>query len=187
MYEYTRKPLNKISFAFLGDARNNVANSLLEGAALLGMDYRACAPTKYQPNPQFVKEALELAKKTNAKILITDNIEEAVKDVDFIYTDVWLSMGEPEELWAERIELLKPYQVNMEVIKKTNNKNVKFLHCLPSFHNTETTIAAEIFKKFGIPEMEVTDEVFESEHSIVFDQAENRLHSIKAIMIATLA
>ncbi|MCX7953748.1 MAG: ornithine carbamoyltransferase [Bacteroidales bacterium] len=186
MMEHSDKPLSKISFAFLGDTRNNVANSLLIGAAKLGMDYRACGPSACHPSKELVNKALEIAKETGAKITITDKLDDAVKGVDFLYTDVWLSMGEPESLWEERIKLLKPYQVNMDVIKKTENPNVKFLHCLPSFHNRETTIGEQIYQKFGIPEMEVTDEVFESKHSIVFDQAENRVHTIKAIMVATL-
>jgi len=186
MLEHSHKPLNQIKFCFLGDAKNNVGNSLLIGAAKFGMDYRAVAPKECQPSKELVNIALEIAKDTGAKITVTDDVTEGVKGVDFIYTDVWVSMGEPDHIWEERIRLLKPYQVNMDVLKKTGNPEVKFLHCLPSFHNRETTIGEEIYKKFGIPEMEVTDEVFESKHSIVFDQAENRVHTIKAIMVATI-
>jgi ornithine carbamoyltransferase len=186
MLEHSNKPLNQIKFCFLGDAKNNVGNSLLIGAAKFGMDYRAVAPKECQPSKELVNIALEIAKDTGAKITVTDDVTEGVKGVDFIYTDVWVSMGEPDHIWEERIRLLKPYQVNMDVLKKTGNPEVKFLHCLPSFHNRETTIGEEIYKKFGIPEMEVTDEVFESKHSIVFDQAENRVHTIKAIMVATI-
>lgn len=186
MMEHCDKPLNQISFCFLGDAKNNVGNSLLIGAAKMGMDYRAAAPKECQPSKELVEQALQIAKETGAKITITENVEEAVRGCDFLYTDVWVSMGEPDHIWEERIKLLKPYQVNMNVIKMTGNPNVKFLHCLPSFHNRETTIGEEIYQKFGIPEMEVTDEVFESKHSVVFDEAENRVHTIKAVMVATL-
>jgi ornithine carbamoyltransferase len=139
-----------------------------------------------QPSEELVAQCREIAKETGAKITITDNVEEAVKGVDFLYTDVWVSMGEPDHVWVERINLLKPYQVNMDVVKKTGNPKVKFLHCLPAFHNRETTIGEDIFQKFGLDGMEVVEDVFESEHSIVFDQAENRLHTIKAVMVATL-
>jgi len=186
MLEFSEKPLNKISFAYLGDARNNMGNSLLVGAAKMGMDFRAVAPKKVQPSEDLIKTCLSITKNTGAKLTITDSITEGVKNVDFLYTDVWVSMGEPEKVWEERIRLLKPYQVNKEVIKLTKNPKVKFLHCLPAFHNRETKIGEEIFQKFNIEAMEVTDDVFESEHSIVFDQAENRLHTIKAVMVATL-
>ncbi len=186
MMENCDKPLNQISFCYLGDARNNVGNSLLVGAAKMGMDFRAAAPKSVQPNEELVSQCREIAKETGAKITITEDVDEAVKGVDFLYTDVWVSMGEPDEVWKERIKLLKPYQVNSDVIKKTGNPKVGFLHCLPSFHNRETTVGEDIYQKFGLDGMEVTDDVFESEHSIVFDQAENRLHTIKAVMIATL-
>ncbi len=186
MIEHSDKPLNQIKFCYLGDARNNMGNSLLVGAAKMGMDFRAAAPKSVQPSEELVAQCREIAKETGAKITITDNVAEAVKDCDFLYTDVWVSMGEPAEVWVERINLLKPYQVNMDVIKKTGNPKVKFLHCLPAFHNRETTIGEDIFQKFGLDGMEVVEEVFESEHSIVFDQAENRLHTIKAVMVATL-
>ncbi len=186
MMEHSDKPLHQISFCYLGDARNNMGNSLLVGAAKMGMDFRAAAPKSVQPSEELVAQCREIAKETGAKITITEDVEEAVKGVDFLYTDVWVSMGEPDEVWKERIELLKPYQVNMDVVKKTGNPKVKFLHCLPAFHNRETTIGEDIYQKFGLDGMEVVEEVFESEHSVVFDQAENRLHTIKAVMVATL-
>ncbi len=186
MMEHCDKPLHQISFCYLGDARNNMGNSLLVGAAKMGMDFRAAAPKSVQPSGGLVAECREIAKETGAKITITEDVNVAVKDADFLYTDVWVSMGEPDEVWKERIKLLKPYQVNMDVVKKTGNPKVKFLHCLPAFHNRETTIGEEIYQKFGLDGMEVVEEVFESEHSVVFDQAENRLHTIKAVMVATL-
>jgi ornithine carbamoyltransferase len=186
MTEHSDKPLNKISFAYLGDARNNMGNSLLVGAAKMGMDFRAVAPKECQPEAELVKQCMEIASKTGASITITDSVEEGVKGVDFLYTDVWVSMGEADEVWDERIKLLKPYQVNSDVLEKTENPKVKFLHCLPSFHNRETIVGEEIFQKFGMEALEVSDDVFESEHSVVFDEAENRLHTIKAVMVATL-
>lgn len=186
MLEHTDKPLNKVSFAFLGDAKNNVGNSLMVGAAKMGMDFRAVAPKSCQPDATLVAQCLEIAKETGAKITITDNVDEGVKGVDFLYTDVWVSMGEPDEVWVERIALLRAYQVNMDLVKKTGNPNVKFLHCLPAFHNRETVVGEQIFQKFGLDGMEVTEDVFESDRSIVFDEAENRLHTIKAVMVATL-
>ena len=186
MMEHSDKPLNKISFCYLGDARNNMGNSLLIGAAKMGMDFRAAAPKKCQPSDELVKKAKEIAKETGAKITITDDVAKAVKGVDFLYTDVWVSMGEADSVWAERIKLLKPYQVNSNVVKLTGNPNVKFLHCLPAFHNRETKVGEEIFQKYKLNGMEVTDDVFESENSIVFDEAENRIHTIKAVMVATL-
>jgi ornithine carbamoyltransferase len=186
MREHSDKPLNKISFCYLGDARNNMGNSLMVGASKMGMDFRAAAPKACQPDDELVAECREIAKHTGAKITITENLDEAVKGVDFLYTDVWVSMGEPDSVWEERIKLLKPYQVNIEVVKKTGNPDVKFLHCLPAFHNRKTKVGEEIFKKFGLDGMEVTEDVFESERSIVFDEAENRLHTIKAVMVATL-
>jgi len=186
MTEHSGKPLNKISFCYLGDARYNMGNSLLVGAAKMGMDFRTAAPKSYQQNKELVATCKAIAKVTGAKINITDNVDEAVKGVDFLYTDVWVSMGEPDSVWEERIKLLKPFQVNMKVIKKTGNPDVKFLHCLPAFHNRETKVGEDIFKKFGLDGMEVTEDVFESKHSIVFDEAENRLHTIKAVMVATL-
>jgi ornithine carbamoyltransferase len=186
MMEHSDKPLHEISFCYLGDARNNMGNSLLIGAAKMGMDFRAAAPKQCQPSEELVKKAKEIAKQTGAKITITDDVAKAVKGVDFLYTDVWVSMGEPDEVWAERIKLLKPYQVNANVVKLTGNPKVKFLHCLPAFHNRETKMGEEIYKKYKLDGMEVTDEVFESERSIVFDEAENRIHTIKAVMVATL-
>jgi ornithine carbamoyltransferase len=186
MSEHTPKPLSEISFCFLGDARNNVSNSLLVGGAKLGMDVRFCAPQSLWPGQALLETSRAIAAKTGARITLTENVEEGVKGVDFLYTDVWVSMGEPESVWAERIKLLQPYQVNAETLALTGNKAVKFMHCLPSFHNTNTEIGRGIYEKFGIEAMEVTDEVFESEASIVFDEAENRLHTIKAVMIATL-
>ncbi len=186
MMEHIDKPLNQVTFAFLGDAKNNVGNSLMVGAAKMGMDFRAVAPVSCQPDAALVAQCLEIAKETGAKITVTDKVEEGVKGCDFLYTDVWVSMGEPAEVWAERIKLLKPYQVNMDVVAKTGNPNVKFLHCLPAFHNRETIVGEDIFQKFGLDGLEVTDDVFESKMSVVFDEAENRLHTIKAVMVATL-
>ncbi|MDP4267122.1 MAG: ornithine carbamoyltransferase [Bacteroidota bacterium] len=186
MIEHSDKPLNQISFCYLGDARNNMGNSLLVGAAKMGMDFRAAAPKACQPDEKLVKQCQEIAKKTGAKITITDDVKKAVKGVDFLYTDVWVSMGEPDSVWEERIKLLKPYQVNKEVVELTGNPKVKFLHCLPAFHNRETKIGEQIYQKYKLDGMEVTEEVFESEASIVFDEAENRMHTIKAVMVATL-
>jgi ornithine carbamoyltransferase len=186
MLEHSEKPLDKISFCYLGDARNNMGNSLLVGASKMGMDFRAAAPKACQPEDELVVNCRNIAKETGAKITITENVDEAVKNVDFLYTDVWVSMGEPDSVWEERIRLLKPYQINMDVIRKTGNPNVKVLHCLPAFHNRETKVGEDIFKKFGLDGMEITEDVFESERSIVFDEAENRLHTIKAVMVATL-
>jgi ornithine carbamoyltransferase len=186
MIEHSDKPLNKISFCYLGDARNNMGNSLLVGAAKMGMDFRAAAPPDCQPEDELIATAKEIAKSTGASITITDDIKTAVNGADFLYTDVWVSMGEPPEAWEKRIDLLKPYQINKELLQLTGNPNVKVMHCLPAFHNRETTVGEDIYKKFGIDAMEITEDVFESEASIVFDEAENRIHTIKAIMVATL-
>jgi ornithine carbamoyltransferase len=186
MIEHSDKPLNKMVFCYLGDARYNMGNSLMVGSAKMGIDFRIAAPNSYQPAADLVAKCHAIAKETGARITITDNVDLAVKDADFLYTDVWVSMGEPDSVWEERITALKPFQVNMNVIKKTGNPKVKFLHCLPAFHNRETKVGEEIFRKFGLDGMEVTEDVFESEHSIVFDEAENRLHTIKAVMVATL-
>jgi len=186
MIEHCDKPIDKISFCYLGDARNNMGNSLMVGAAKMGMDFRAAAPKACHPEDDLVKQCRDIAKQTGAKILLTEDIGEAVKGCDFLYTDVWVSMGEPDSVWEERIKLLKPYQVNKKVLEMTGNPKVKFLHCLPAFHNRQTVKGEGIFQKYGLDGMEVTDEVFESEASIVFDEAENRMHTIKAVMVATL-
>ncbi len=186
MMEHSDKPLNKVAFCYSGDAKNNMGNSLLIGAAKMGMDFRAAAPKSCQPSAELVKKAREIAKETGATITITDDVAKAVKGVDFIYTDVWVSMGEPDSVWAERIKLLKPYQVNSKMLKLTGNPKVKFMHCLPAFHNRETKMGEEIYQKYKLDGMEVTEEVFESPNSIVFDEAENRVHTIKAVMVATL-
>jgi ornithine carbamoyltransferase len=186
MMEHSDRPLRGMKFCYLGDARNNMGNSLMVGSAKMGIDFRAAAPPSVQPESVLVERCREIAASTGGKITLTDDVALAVKDVDFLYTDVWVSMGEPQEVWGERIRLLKPYQVNMNVIRATGNPGVKFLHCLPAFHNRDTRVGEEIGKKFNLDAMEVTDEVFESAHSIVFDQAENRLHTIKAILVATL-
>jgi ornithine carbamoyltransferase len=186
MIEHSSKPLSKMSLCYLGDARYNMGNSLMVGSAKMGIDFRIAAPAEYQPSSELVDKCRAIAAETGAKITITSNVDEAVKGADFLYTDVWVSMGEPDSVWEERIRLLKPYQVNSSVIEKTGNTEVKFLHCLPAFHNRETKMGEEIFKKYGLNGMEVTEDVFESDRSIVFDEAENRLHTIKAVMVATL-
>ncbi len=186
MMEHSDKPLKDIAFCYLGDARNNVGNSLMAGAAKMGMDFRAAAPKDCQPEPGHTDICKKIAGSTGARISITDDVKEAVSGVDFLYTDVWVSMGEPDNVWEKRIELLKPYQVNRQVLELTGNPDVKFLHCLPAFHNRETKVGEDIYNKFGIEAMEVTDDVFESDHSVVFDQSENRMHTIKAVMVATL-
>ena len=186
MTEHCDKPFRQVKLAYLGDARYNMGNSLLIGAAKMGMDFRIVAPKSVQPNPALVATARDIAKETGAKITLTEDVDSGVKDCDFIETDVWVSMGEAANVWEERIKLLNPYQVNAEVMKKTGNPQVKFLHCLPAFHNRETKIGEDIFAKFGLESMEVTEEVFESSASVVFDEAENRIHTIKAVMVATL-
>jgi len=186
MMEHSNKPLNQVKFAYLGDAKNNMGNSLLIGAAKMGMDFRSVAPQSVQPNEKLLKDAKKIAEETGAKISVTDDLKKGVKDCDFLCTDVWVSMGEPESVWEERIELLRPYQVNKKTMEMTNNPHTQFMHCLPAFHNRETTIGEEIYQKFGLEAMEVTEEVFESEASIAFDEAENRMHTIKAVMVATL-
>jgi len=183
--EHVNKPLNKVKFAYVGDARNNMGNSLMIGSAKMGIDFRAVAPKELFPAEGLVSEMREVAKETGAKITLTESIEEGVKDADVIYTDVWVSMGE-EDQFEQRIAMLKPYQVNMEMLNKTGNPDVIFMHCLPSFHDLNTKVGKEIYEKFGLAEMEVTDEVFRSRHSVVFDEAENRMHTIKAVMVATL-
>ncbi|MER5321435.1 ornithine carbamoyltransferase [Streptosporangium roseum] len=187
MQEHSDKPLHDVSYAYLGDARNNMGHSLLVTGAMLGMDVRTVAPKDLWPDEKaVVKPARDLAKRTGATVTVTDDVNKGVKGVDFLYTDVWVSMGEPKEVWDERIKLLMPYQVNAAVVKATGNPEVKFMHCLPAFHNRETRVGEDLFEKTGHDALEVTEEVFESPRSIVFDQAENRLHTIKAIMVATL-
>ncbi|HRY32214.1 MAG TPA: ornithine carbamoyltransferase [Bacteroidales bacterium] len=186
MIEHCDKPLNKMKLVYLGDGRNNVANSLMVGAAKMGIDYRCAAPASLHPSADLIDQCRSIAAASGAKITITDNVREAVQDADFLYTDVWVSMGEPKEIWAERIGLLKPFQVNMDLVNLTGNPAVKFLHCLPAFHNRETKVGEQIYQEYGLDGMEVTEDVFESAHSIVFDEAENRLHTIKAVMVATL-
>jgi ornithine carbamoyltransferase len=187
MREHSDKSLEQIAYAFLGDARNNMGNSLLESGAKLGMDVRIVAPKHLWPHEELVQRCNRWAQESGARITLTDDIAEGVRGVDFVHTDVWVSMGEPMDVWGERIELLRPYQVNARVLEMTGNPNVKFMHCLPAFHNAETKVGKQIEEKYGIVGLEVTEEVFESPASIVFDQAENRMHTIKAILVATLA
>jgi len=186
MRDNSTRPFEEVSYCYLGDARNNTANSLLVTGALLGADVRLSAPEALLPSSQVREIAERLAAGSGARLTLTTDQHEAVAGVDFLYTDVWLSMGEPEEKWGERINLLVPYQVNSELVKATGNPHVKFMHCLPALHNTETAIGEKIYDKWGLHALEVTDEVFESNASIVFDQAENRLHTIKAVMVASL-
>ncbi|AKL97140.1 ornithine carbamoyltransferase ArgF [Clostridium aceticum] len=183
--EHVHKPLNKVKFAYIGDARNNMGNSLMIGAAKMGMDFRAVAPKELFPAEELVNQMKEVANETGGKITLTEDVAEGVKGADVIYTDVWVSMGEEDQFEA-RIKQLSAYQVNMDMINKTENPDVVFMHCLPAFHDLETKIGTEIYEKFGLKEMEVTDEVFRSKHSVVFDEAENRMHTIKAVMVATL-
>jgi ornithine carbamoyltransferase len=184
--EHLPKPLGEVTFCYLGDARFNMADSYLVGGAKLGMDVRIASPRSLWPRDEIVELARSTAQDTGASITITDDVSEAVRGCDFLLTDVWVSMGEADEVWAERIELLSPYQVNAQVMAATGNPNVKFMHCLPAFHNTETEVGKELFEKFGRESLEVTEEVFESPASLVFDEAENRLHTIKAVLVATL-
>ena len=186
MIEHARKPISEISFCYMGDARFNMGNSYLVGAAKMGMDIRIIAPEAFQPGRQLVETSREIARESGARISISDEIETGIKNVDFICTDVWVSMGEPESAWEERIKLLKPFQVNSAILRNTGNPDAKFLHCLPAFHNRDTKVGEAIYQKFHLESMEVTDDVFESEASIVFDEAENRMHTIKAILVATL-
>ncbi len=187
MLEHGRgKHLHQISFAYLGDARNNMGNSLLVGAAKMGMDIRLVAPKAFWPEEQLVEKCQAIAQSSGATITLTEDVTEGVKGCDFLYTDVWVSMGEAPEAWDERVAVMTPYQVNMDVIKLTGNPQVKFMHCLPAFHNNETVIGQQVADKYGMNGLEVTDEVFESDYSIVFDEAENRMHTIKAVMVSTL-
>jgi ornithine carbamoyltransferase len=187
MVEHCDKPIEQISFCYLGDTRNNVSNSLLAGGAILGMDVRLAGPKECWPTGSLVDECRTLAEKSGARITITADAKEGVRAADYLYTDVWVSMGEAESKWAERIDLMKPYQVNRRMLDATGNPRVKFLHCLPAFHNRLTKVGETIFRQYGLDGLEVTEDVFESPASIVFDQAENRLHTIKAILVATLA
>jgi ornithine carbamoyltransferase len=187
MIEHCNKPLEQISYAYLGDARFNMGRSLLMTGCILGMDVRIGAPKGLQPDAELVKTCKKIAKESGARVTITDKAEEAVKGVDFVHTDVWVSMGEPKEVWAERIKLLKPYQVNPAIMKKTGNPDVKFMHCLPAFHNADTKVGKQVSEQFNLHDgIEVTEDVFESKACIAFDQAENRMHTIKAVMVATL-
>ncbi len=187
MEEHADKPLAKVSFCYLGDARNNMGNSLLLGGAAMGMDARLCAPKALWPSEPVVARATSLAAASGARLTLSEDPKAAVAGCDFVYTDVWVSLGEPPARWGERIDLLKRYQVNGALMAATGNPKVKFMHCLPAFHNRETTKGEELFKTYGMDGLEVTDEVFESKASIVFDQAENRMHTIKALLVATLS
>ena len=184
--EHIKKPLNEVIFVYTGDGRNNVANGLMIGAVKMGMEFRIVAPKSLFPEKKLLDQCQKIAKETGAKIVCTDSVDKGVKDADVIYTDVWVSMGEPDHVWEERIKLLKPYQVNKEMMKKTGKPETIFMHCLPAFHGLDTKIGVQINEKFGLPEMEVTDEVFESKQSVVFDEVENRMHTIKAILLTTL-
>jgi len=186
MMEYCEKPLEQMAYCYLGDARNNMGNSLLVAGAKLGMDARLCAPESCWPEAALVDQCREIALETGARLTLTEDVAAGVEGVDYLETDVWVSMGEPAEKWQERVNLLKPYQVNAAVVDATGNPDVKFLHCLPAFHNRHTAVGEEIFQKYGLDGMEVTEDVFESERSVVWDEAENRLHTIKAVMVATL-
>lgn len=185
--ELFTKPLSEIVFTYVGDGRNNMANSLMIGAAKMGMDFRIVCPKSLNPDKILLQKCNKIAEKYNGKITVTDDIATGVKDSDILYTDVWVSMGEAKEEWGKRIALLTPYSITMDMINKTGNPNVKFLHCLPSFHDLETVVGKEMFEKYGVEYMEVSDEVFESKYSAVFQEAENRMHTIKAVMVATLA
>ncbi|MFI1732772.1 ornithine carbamoyltransferase [Streptomyces acidicola] len=187
MVEHCDKPLTEIAFAYLGDARFNMGNSYLVTGALLGMDVRIVAPEAYWPAEDVVRDARKLAEVSGARITLTEDVAAGVREADFVATDVWVSMGEPKEVWSERIGALAPYAVTMDVLRATGNPDVKFLHCLPAFHDLGTKVGREIHETYGLESLEVTDEVFESSHSVVFDEAENRLHTIKAVLVATLA
>jgi ornithine carbamoyltransferase len=185
MTEHSDKPMADIGYCYLGDARNNMGNSLMVMGTKLGMDVRLCAPEHLWPHEDLVKTCQRIAEDTGARLKLTADVDAGVRGVDFLYTDVWVSMGEDSGVWQERVQLLKPYQVNADLIRRTGNPKVRFLHCLPAFHNRETKVGEQIFETYGLDGLEVTDEVFESEYSIVFDQAENRMHTIKAVMVAT--
>ncbi len=186
MSEHVDKPLNQVSYAYIGDARFNMGNSLMVGGVKMGMDVRIVAPKQLQPSKDLVDTCKKIAKQTGATLTITDDVKKGVKGCDFLYTDVWVSMGEPAKVWKERIDMLKPYQVNKEMMAMTGNPKCKFMHCLPAYHNLETQVGRDVYKQFGLDGIEVTEDVFESEASIVFDEAENRMHTIKAVMVATL-
>ncbi len=186
MKEHCAKDLADIGFCFVGDGRGNMAASLMVGAAILGMDFRLAAPPELRPKPELLDKCRKLAERSGARLSIAEDRNAAVAGVDFVYTDVWLSMGEPESAWAERIRLLQPYQVDRDLMEAVGNREVKFMHCLPAFHNRATKVGEEIFRKFGLDGLEVSEEVFESPASIVFDQAANRMHTIKAVLVATL-
>ncbi len=186
MQEHVHKPLREVAFCFLGDSGNNMGNTLLIGAAKMGMDIRLAGPKGCWPQQDIIDASRAIAGETVAKITVTEDAEAAVRGCDFLYTDVWVSMGQPAELWGERIKQMLPYQVNSKLMAAAHNPNVKFMHCLPALHNTETKVGKEIYEKYGLEALEVTDEVFESPASIVFDEAENRLHTIKAVLVATL-
>ncbi|AXK34966.1 ornithine carbamoyltransferase [Streptomyces armeniacus] len=187
MTEHGARPLDRTGYAYLGDARSNMGNSCLVTGALLGMDVRIVAPRALWPHERVVAQARELAARTGARVTLTDEVAEGVRGADFVATDVWVSMGEPKEVWDERIGLLRPYAVTMDVLRATGNDDVRFLHCLPAFHDLGTEVGREIHGRYGLDSLEVTDEVFESGYSVVFDQAENRMHTIKAVLVATLA
>jgi ornithine carbamoyltransferase len=186
MREHSDKPLHEIKYAYVGDTRSNIGHSLMIVGCLMGMDVRICGPKALWPSDDYLKIAHGLEQKYGAKLTVTDDPKAAVAGADFIHTDVWVSMGEPKEVWAERITLLKPYQVSTELMRAAGNPRVKFMHCLPAFHNLETKVGEDIHEHFGLSAMEVTEEVFESEMNIAFEQAENRMHTIKAILVATL-
>ena len=186
MMEYTPKPLEQIAYCYVGDARFNSGNSLMVIGCKLGMDVRLCAPQSLWPNADLIAQCRAIAAETGARLTLTESVQEGVQGVDYIYTDVWVSMGEPESVWAERIKLLLPYQVDTQMMRAAGNPQVKFMHCLPAFHDRNTKVGKQVYEKFGIEAMEVTDAVFESPASIVWDEAENRMHTIKAVMVATL-
>ncbi|MCG6970981.1 MAG: ornithine carbamoyltransferase [Gammaproteobacteria bacterium] len=186
MLEHAGKPLHDIRFCYLGNGHSNMGDSLMIGAAKMGMDFRMASPETLRPSAKLISQCQDIAEQTHARITVTENVAAAVDGVDFLYTDVWVSMGEAETVWEERIRTLNPYQVNSRVITMTHNPSVKFMHCLPAFHNRDTQVGEQIYQQFGLEAMEVTEEVFESEHAIVFDQAENRMHTIKAVLVATL-
>ena len=186
MQEHSDKKLHEIAFAYVGDARFNMGNSLLVGGAKMGMDVRIVAPKALWPSQELISECKKIAEETGARVTVTDDVDAGVKGIDFIYTDIWVSMGEPDEVWKQRIDMLMPYQVNAKLMERTGNPDCKFMHCLPSYHNLDTKAGKDVYDKFGLNGIEVTEDVFEGKNSIVFDEAENRMHTIKAVMVATL-